>query len=68
MKTTVLNVPDMHCENCVTRITTALAKKQLGFKVSLTNKTVSINGDEPAIQKAVETLNDLGFEAQRQPG
>lgn len=60
---TVLNVPDMHCEKCVERITNALNAAGLLFEVSLKNKTVAIDGDAANVQKAVEALDDLGFEA-----
>lgn len=61
---TVLNVPDMHCEHCVSRITKALDAAGMKFEVSLDDKTVSIiEGD---VGKAVEELDDLGFEAKAQ--
>ena len=58
---TVLKVPDMHCENCVKRITKALKDEELNFKISLGDKTVEIDGDEKAVQTAVTALDDLGF-------
>jgi len=58
---TVLKVPDMHCENCVKRITKALKDEELNFKVSLGDKTVEIDGDEKAVKAAVAALDDLGF-------
>ncbi len=61
---TVLNVPDMHCEHCVSRITKVLDAAGMKFEVSLDDKTVSIiEGD---VGKAVEELDDLGFEAKAQ--
>jgi copper chaperone len=62
---TVLNVPDMHCEMCVKRITNALTAAKLNFTVSLKDKTVSIDGDESAVKTAVSELDDLGFEAEK---
>lgn len=62
---TVLKVPDMHCEMCVKRITNALTEAKLNFSVSLEDKTVSIDGDESAVKKAVSELDDLGFSAER---
>jgi len=53
----------MHCEMCVKRITNALNDAKLNFSVSLQNKTVSINGDENAVQTAISSLDDIGFEA-----
>ena len=62
---TTLKAPDMHCEKCVERITNALTAAKLAFHVSLQDKTVTIDGDEGAVNTAVEELDDLGFEAQR---
>ncbi len=60
-----LKVPDMHCEMCVKRITNALNDAKLDFSVSLNEKAVSINGDENAVQTAIASLGDLGFEAKQ---
>ena len=62
---TVLKVPDMHCENCVKRITKALTDEKLSFTVSLKNQTVSIEGGEDAVNTAVSALDDIGFEAKQ---
>lgn len=62
---TVLSVPDMHCENCVRRITEALNEEKLSFSVSLSDKTVSVEGDEAAIAKASQAMDDLGFESTK---
>ena len=61
---TVLSVPEMHCENCVKRITNVLNEAGLDFAVSLENKTVTINGCENCVKTAVEELDDIGFSAQ----
>ncbi len=63
---TVLTVPDMHCKKCVERITNALNAASLSFQVSLENKTVTIDGDEDCVKTAVEELDDLGFDAEKQ--
>ncbi len=60
---TVLNVPGMHCDNCVKRITNALTDAGLNFTVSLEDKTVSIDGCENCVNTAISELDDLGFEA-----
>ncbi len=60
---TVLDVPDMHCEMCVKRITDSLTKANLHFSVSLADKTVTIDGDAGAVSTAVTELDDLGFPA-----
>lgn len=59
---TQLKVPDMHCENCVKRITNALNDAKLHFSVSLQDKTVTIDGDENAVKAAISALDDIGFE------
>lgn len=61
---TTLNVPDMHCEKCVERITKALKAADLKFEVSLENKTVTIDGCEHCVKTAIEELDDLGFDAE----
>lgn len=59
MKT--INVPDMHCNKCVERITKALNQESLKFEVSLEQKTVSIDGCDHCVSTAMETLEDIGF-------
>lgn len=60
---TKLTVPDMHCENCVKRITSTLSDAKLSFSVSLQDKSVLIDGDENAVKTAISALDDIGFEA-----
>ncbi len=62
----VLKVEDMHCEKCVARITNTLNEAGLDFSVSLDNKTVTVNGNDEQIGKAIEELDDIGFEAVRE--
>ena len=62
---TVLNVPGMHCGKCVERITNACNQAGLDFTVSLENHTVEVRGDEQAVDTAISTLDDLGFDAER---
>lgn len=62
---TVLNVPDMHCGKCVERITNALTAAKLDFKVSLEDKTVTINGCDNCVSTAIEKLDDLGFSPEK---
>ena len=59
-----LSVPDMHCEKCVERINKALNAQGLKFEVSLSDKTVTIDGCEGCAQKAVTALDALGFSAK----
>ena len=61
---TVLTVPDMHCEMCVKRITDSLTKASLNFSVSLADKTVTIDGPAGDVSTAVAELDDLGFPAK----
>ncbi len=62
---TTLKVPDMHCENCVKRITKALSEAKLSFTVSLKDQTVEIEGGEDTVETAVAALDDIGFEAKQ---
>ena len=62
---TILNVPGMHCGKCVERITKACAQAGLDCTVSLENHTVEVCGDDQAVETALATLDDLGFEAER---
>lgn len=61
-----IKVPEMMCENCVKRITNALNAAELDFTVSLADKTVTINGCQHCLSKAVSELDDLGFSAEVQ--
>ena len=61
---TTLKVPEMHCENCVRRITNALNDAGLKFSVSLADRTVTIDGCENCVAKAKDALDDLGFTAE----
>lgn len=57
----IISVPDMMCENCVKRITTALTDAELKFSVSLADKTVTIDGCQHCLATAMSELEDLGF-------
>ena len=63
---TTISVPDMMCENCVKRITTALSEADLKFTVSLADKTVTIDGCQNCVKTAVGELEDLGFSPEVQ--
>jgi copper chaperone len=63
---TIINVPDMMCENCVKRITNALKAADLTFTVSLEAKQVTIDGCQNCVQTAVQELEDLGFSPEVQ--
>lgn len=59
----VLSV-DMKCQMCVKRVTKALTDQNLDFSVSLEDKTVTVNGTDEDVQKAVKALDAIGFEAK----
>ena len=60
MKT--LSVPGIHCNMCVQRIEKGLKAEGIAAQVSLEAKTVAV--DEADVAKAVEVLDDLGFDAR----
>ncbi len=60
MKT--MKVSDMHCEKCVERISKALAKEEIEYKVNLAGKTVEV--EESKASAAVRLLDDLGFSVE----
>ncbi len=57
----VLQVADMHCMKCVSRISDALTEAGIQFQVNLEAKTVSVEADK--VNLAIDTLDDLGFDA-----
>lgn len=59
---TEIKVKDMHCENCVKRISGLFDEEGFTYKVDLDNKKVFVDGDEKIIKKALEALDDLGFD------
>lgn len=56
-----INVPDMHCENCVKRINNALNETGIKFSVDLQSRTVTVDGCEHCLKTALSELEDLGF-------
>ena len=60
-----INVPDMHCENCVKRINNALQEAGIKFSVSLEEKTVTVDGCEHCLSTALSELEDLGFRPEK---
>lgn len=58
----LIKVKDIHCEKCVERISNALKAAEIIFQISLENKEVMIDGSEQCVEKAMEILEDLGFE------
>lgn len=61
-----LKVEEMHCEGCVARIHKALTAAGIPHDVSLTEKIVTVSGDDSVVEKAVEELSDLGFSAVKE--
>jgi len=62
---TTLKVANMNCGGCVRRITEALEKAKVTFKVSLENKTVAVDGDEAQVSTAIKAMSDLGFKVEK---
>ncbi len=60
---TILNVPDIHCNKCIERITQALTEEKIVFNANLQSKTVGVNGPKETVEKAISILDDLGFDA-----
>ncbi len=60
-----IKVPDMKCEKCSARISKALEEAGLTFKMLLGEKAVEIEGDEAAVESAMEELYDLGFTPEK---
>lgn len=56
------NVPDMHCERCVARITNALTEEGIAATVTLADQTVTVEDAQAA--QVREILDDLGFEVE----
>ena len=52
----------MHCNKCVERIDKALNAADIKHEINLEEKTVSIDGCDSCLKKAIEILDDLGFE------
>ncbi len=61
---TILNVPDIHCNKCLERISNALTREKIPFNVNLQFKTVAVDGDDTAVKRAIEVLDDLGFDSE----
>lgn len=61
----IINVPDMHCENCVRRIREALAEAKVDATVDLKTKTVKVNGCENCYNTAFDEIYDLGFSPEK---
>ena len=57
-----LKVVNMHCGNCVARITKALEAEGIACAVSLETKTVSVEAEK--VERAIDALDDLGFSAE----
>lgn len=57
-----LSVPEMMCENCVKRISSALNGAGLEFSVSLETKSVEVAAG--CEQQAIDALADVGFDAE----
>lgn len=58
----ILKVPGMMCQMCVKRISTAMEDAGIQFEIDLAAKTVSVSVENA--NKAIEILDDLGFDAE----
>lgn len=67
---TVTYVVNMHCQNCVNKLTDNLSflKGVVDFKISLKDKTVTIKYNPAKVQetKFVEIIEKLGYTATKQ--
>ncbi len=63
---TILTVPDMLCESCLARISEAFWREKIKFSASVNTRTLSVEGDESVVLKALALLKDMGFDAARQ--
>ena len=59
MKT--LKVEEMHCMNCVNRISSALKAEAIEFEIKLEEKIVRVEPEN--VERAIDLLDDLGFTA-----
>ncbi len=59
MKT--LKVEEMHCMNCVNRISSALRAEAIEFEIELEEKIVRVEPEN--VERAIDLLDDLGFTA-----
>ena len=62
---TILNIDGMRCGGCVARIEKALTEAGITHTVSLEAKTVTVEGDDAVVAKAMEEIEDLGFGVER---
>lgn len=62
---TTLNIDGMRCNGCVARIEKALTEAGIAHEVNLEAKTVTVEGDEAIVVRAMEEIEDLGFGAER---
>jgi copper chaperone len=63
MKKYILNVPDMSCEHCRTRISKKLEEMNIkNFSVNLGTKQVSVETDD--VGRLISELDDIGYAAK----
>ena len=63
---TTLNVKEMSCSHCVDRINKVLDAADIKHVIDLEHKTVSIEGCDECVKRAIEELDDIGFTATKQ--
>lgn len=62
---TTLNIKEMSCNHCVQRIGALLDELGIKHTISLETKTVTIDGSEDVVAKAISELDDIGFTASK---
>lgn len=60
---TTLNVKEMSCGHCVERIGKALEAAGIAHSIDLGTKTVTVDGCENCVKKAIAELDEIGFTA-----
>lgn len=60
---TILNIKEMSCNHCVSRIHTLLEELGVAHSIQLENKTVTV--DDAAVNQVIDELDDIGFTATR---
>lgn len=61
---TTLKVKEMSCNHCVERIGKALEAAEIKHTINLEEKTVTIDGCDNCVKKAISELDDIGFTAE----
>lgn len=60
---TKLNIEDMSCNHCVKRIGELLTELSIKHTISLDEKSVTIDGSQEEVNKAIAELDEIGYTA-----